>query len=99
MDKITKGNKAKRLLEDGVFRDAMDSVETAIMNKWRSLPVADLDGQHQCKVSLMLLGNVEANLRQFVEDGMIEEFQLEQDERSYLGDIPHGRGPNGKPKH
>ena len=91
----TKANKAQALLNDETLQEAFAAVKQGILDKWSSLPVADQEGQYQLKVSLSLLGNVEAALYQFVSDGKLEEFRLEQEKRPFLGDLLHGRGNTG----
>lgn len=88
MNTTDKGTKAKHLLEDEAFKLALSDVEAAIIQKWRSLPIDDREGQWKLKVSLSLLGNLEANLRQYVSDMEYEEFRIEEEKRpSFLGDI------------
>ena len=94
-DKIAKANKAQALLNDETLQEAFAAVKQGILDKWSSLPVAAQEEQYQLKVSLSLLGNVEAALRSFVEDGKLEEFRIEQEKRPFLGDLLHGRGNTG----
>lgn len=88
MDKITKANKAKALLEDEIFQIAMQEVESAIIDTWRACAYSDEETQFKCKLSLVLLANLEQNLHNYVEDGELEEFQIAQEnEPEFLGEL------------
>ena len=88
MDKVTKGNKAKALLEDEVLQSAFAEMETRIIQAIYELPDNDIENLQLFKISLSLLSGLQINLQTFVEEGELEEFVLDQEKRpTYLGEL------------
>ena len=89
MNKIAKGDQAKRLLEDPTLQQAFQDVEDAIINSWKESSQEDETGHKYLKQALHLLSSVRANLERAVEDGTLEKFRIEQEEKTvtFLGDI------------
>ena len=88
MDKITKGNKAKALLEDEVLQSAFAEMETRIIQAIYELPDNDIENLQLFKISLSLLTGLQRNLEVFVEEGELQEFELDQEKRpTFLGEL------------
>lgn len=69
--RITKGNHAKRLLEDEVLCDAFDSIERDIFEEWRTSNVMDYDVRSDLFLTLKCLERLKARLRATLDDGVI----------------------------
>lgn len=66
---LTRGARAKSLLEDELLTEAFTNVESAIHEKWANAPLSDREGQHELLLMLKLLRDVRANLEQALADG------------------------------
>lgn len=73
-----KGNRADDLLKNEVFTEALANLRQAILNKWQECPIRDLEAQHELKLMVKLLADLEANIRAFVQDGKLAQFEIEQ---------------------
>lgn len=74
---IAEGNKAEFILSD--ISPYFDMVEAAILENWKSSPVADKEGQHELRLMIKLLGDLKANLQTAVETGKLAKIQLERE--------------------
>lgn len=72
-----KGHDADRLLENPLLREALDSMKAAIVQKWEESPLTDTQGQHELRLMLKLLKDFEGNLKRFVQDGKMADFEID----------------------
>lgn len=73
-----RGDHAARLLNDPLLRDAFDQVRQGIHEAWARAPLRDREGQHELKLMLKLLHDVEANLQRVVENGKLARLEIER---------------------
>lgn len=81
---VTRGARAEKLLQDPMLSEAFSLVREAIISKWERTPMRDLEGAHELKLMLKLLGDVRANLEQAVSDGKLAAEELKQQARREL---------------
>ncbi len=74
-----RGVQAKELLENAMYREAIDTLRQGIIDKWRIAPIRDLDGQHELKLMDKLLSDLEAYLENIVKTGKMAAIQLERE--------------------
>ncbi len=74
---IRKGAKAAALWADETFTEAREGVRAAIIRKWAEAPLRDREGQHELKLMLKLLDDLEANLQRVMNDGKKAAHDLE----------------------
>jgi len=87
-----KADRAKELLSDPLFQEALEGVRHEYRKAFESARMSDEDALEIRKM-LFLLQRVEKHLNQFVEDGLLEDFRANEQERpSFLGDLINGRG-------
>lgn len=72
-----RGHEAQRLLENEIFREAMDGIKDAIMQKWIDAPIADLQGQHELKLMHKIAQDFEANIIRVLKSGKMADFEIE----------------------
>jgi hypothetical protein len=77
-ERAYKGDKANELLNNEIFSDAMSNVRQAILTAWQNCPIQDRDTQHELKLMVRLLTDLEHNIRSFVQDGNMAKFEIEQ---------------------
>lgn len=81
MNAIERAQKAQHILNDPIFQEAFDSVRQALLQKFESAPVNDLEGMGKVRLCLKLLSDVKANLVAIVNDGKVAEFEMEEKKR------------------
>ena len=83
-----KADRIKRLVDDQDLKQAFQDVRDALHYKFATAPLEDSKGMTDIRNMLHLLDSVEANLKQAIEDGQLEDFRAKEDELPpYLGDI------------
>ena len=74
----SKGAHASALLESDTYKDAFRKVREGIHIRWAGSPVADKDGQHELRIMLKLLDDLEANIKEIAVTGKLAAIQLDQ---------------------
>lgn len=77
-----RGARARLLLESEAYTEAVGTVRQAIIDKWSNSPVADRDGQHELRLMLKLLNDVEANIKDVAETGKLANLQIAREQES-----------------
>jgi hypothetical protein len=77
-----KGIRADALLNDEVFTEAMANLRNAIVQKWTECPIRDVEAQHELKLMVKLLADLEGNIRAFIQDGKMAAFELDSIRKS-----------------
>lgn len=81
MNKIERGEKAARILNDDLYKEAFEGVRQALLTKFESAPVGDAEGMAKIRLCLKLLHDVRANLEAFMNDGKVAAFEMEEKKR------------------
>lgn len=81
MNKIERGERAARVLNDELYKEAFESVRQALLTKFESAPVGDAEGMARIRLCLKLLHDVRANLESVMNDGKLAAFEIEQKKR------------------
>jgi hypothetical protein len=68
---ILAGSRAQRLLDDPALTQAFADVRAAIIERWETAPVRDVEGQHELHLMLKCLTNVRENLELAVTNGKV----------------------------
>lgn len=77
-DESVRGHEANQILEHPLFREAIDTMRQAIIDKWRAAPIRDREGMHELKLMDKLLSDLEGYFKHIAETGKMAEIQLEQ---------------------
>lgn len=80
-DESIRGHEARQLLENPLFREAVDTMRQAIYEKWRSAPIRDKEGMHELKLMDKLLSDLEGYFKHVADTGKMAEIQLEQEKK------------------
>lgn len=75
----SRGARANAVLQNDVYRDAYSAVRQAIFDKWEACPVRDAEGQHELKIMLKLLRDVDRYMTEAVNSGKIARIQMEHE--------------------
>ncbi len=74
-DEIRAAKDANRILGDPVFQKAFAGIESALIERMKSVPMADIDTQHELILSLQLLGNLKKQFTTAVDTGKMAQIQ------------------------
>jgi len=75
------GRQAEMLLESPIYKDSLSAVRSAIVETWEKCPVRDTEAQHELKLMLKLLKDLEANINHVATTGKLAKLQIEQERR------------------
>ena len=75
------GSRAEALLRDEAYQTAVRSVREGIHLRWAESPVSDVEGQHELRLMLKLLDDLEKNIEQAVSSGKIAAVQEKELEK------------------
>ena len=75
---LDRGVRAERLLTDPFIDEAFKAVSQSIHDRWEVCPVRDMEGAHQLRLMLKLLGDVRAVFESAVADGKAAAAELER---------------------
>lgn len=76
-----RGEDAEALFASPAFQTALYRVRRGIHERFAASPVSDLEGQHELRLMLKVLDDIEGNLAADVRDGKLakEQLRLEQE--------------------
>ncbi len=75
----SRGQRAKELLDNEIYKDCIKQLSDGIVDKWRSAPIRDREGMHELKLMDKLLTDIEAYIKTTAETGKMAEIQLAQE--------------------
>lgn len=73
---ITRGGKAREVLENEVYIESFDIIKTEILNTWQQSPSRDLEGREKLFLMLSMLNKVQATLQSVAETGKLAQAEL-----------------------
>ena len=78
---IQAGFNAQKLYENEQFKAAFNQIRAGIIEKWRSCPIRDIEGQHELKLMDKLLNDLEGYFKTVIDSGKMAEIQLENEKK------------------
>lgn len=76
---IDRGARAQVILNDELFKESMEIVEKAIVDRWRESPIGDKDGQHELRLMLKAFNDFRKNLEEVMNTGNLANLQRRQE--------------------
>jgi len=76
-----RGRQATELLENAMFREAVDTLKQSLVDKWMSSPIRDIEGQHELRLMAKLLGDIEGYISNIAKTGKMAAIQLEREQK------------------
>lgn len=70
-EQVARGERAEQLINDEIFKDAVEQVRAGIVNAWATAPIRDKDGHHELKLMLKLLDDVVRNIESVIDSGKL----------------------------
>lgn len=80
-EQSAKGTRAQQLIESDIYRDGIKGVRQAILDTWSSSPIRDVEGQHELRLMLKLLDDLEGHIVSMVNSGKLANVQIEQESK------------------
>lgn len=80
-EESNRGHEARRILDNPLFREAIDTLREGIIGKWRAAPIRDREGMHELKLMDKLLTDIEGYLRSVLDTGKMADIQLEKERK------------------
>jgi hypothetical protein len=74
-----RGTRARLLLESEPYKEAVGKVRAGIIDRWSKSPVADKEGQHELRLMLKLLDDLEGNIKAVANDGVLADVLIAQE--------------------
>jgi len=84
---IAKANEAERLLNSPELKDAFARMKQSYIDGLTQTDFGDQRRIDRLHTMLVLLGELEAHLRATMSTGKVVAFEIEQEKKSFLGDI------------
>ena len=87
---MSKADRAKELLNNPVFKEAISEVRQYWLDRVEMLPLDEAQGGdalYDIRKMLFLLRQVEETIERYVEDGHLEDFNQNEKQRTILGDL------------
>lgn len=80
---ISRGQQAGAVLDNPIYREAIDGLRDQLRGEWEASPARDTEGREKLWLAVNLLTKLEAHLAQTMQTGQMARMQLDQ-ERSRL---------------
>lgn len=77
---IARGEDAKRILDDPLYRESWDSVEKGLVESLRHVPLTDASLEREIVRSIQLLYRVRAYIEQVMQTGKLVALEEQQQE-------------------
>ncbi len=74
-----RGMLAAQVLDNEIYKEAIQSVREGIIQKWEAAPLRDKEGANELKLMLKLLGDVHRNIEAVMTTGKMASIQIERE--------------------
>ncbi len=74
--RIYDGNRAREILENPVFAEALKAIQEEITEQWKQTPARDVEGREKMWLMLKISEKFEATIRSTLETGKLAELEL-----------------------
>lgn len=81
---VERGLIAQSLLENPIYVESVQAVRDAIITQWENSPIRDKEGQHELKLMLKLLGDLQHNIKTVMDTGKLAKVQIEREKNGFL---------------
>ena len=81
---LERAQQAKFLLENPVYTESVETVRNAIIKGWENAPIRDTEAQHELKLMLKLLNDLELNIKRVVDTGKLAQIEIERQKKPLL---------------
>lgn len=75
-----KADRARQILEDAVFNEALRDIRERIVSTLEAVPVTDHESQHELVLTLQLLQRIPARFKAYIDEMTMVEHRKKQDD-------------------
>lgn len=75
---IIRGEAARRIMDDEVFKSSMQKLEADICEAWAQMPIRDKEGQHELLLMMQTARKFKALLQTILQTGEYEKSQIQK---------------------
>lgn len=79
MTPLERAERAKQILSDEVFLSVFDDIRMSLVTKLESIPIGDVDGQHETTLSLQLLKRIKTQLERYADEISVDKHRAKQE--------------------
>jgi hypothetical protein len=79
---LEKGGRADQLIKSEAYQDAFKGVRQAILETWASSPIRDSEGQHELRLMLKLLEDLNGHIVSMVNTGKLAAAQIQHENKA-----------------
>jgi len=84
---IDRANLATQLLDNAVYKESILLLRETLHKAWETAPIRDVEGQHELKLMLKLLNDLENNIKRVVDNGKIAQIEIEREKTKWYKKI------------
>ena len=75
---------AQQLVDNPIYQEAFRTLRETMHSAWENAPVRDVEGQHELKLMLKLLGDLERNITRVIDDGKLAKLEIERQKKPFF---------------
>jgi hypothetical protein len=75
-EELQRGETARRILDDPLFIEAVESIRAEITQQWNQSPARDTEGRERLYLSRKMLDKIELNLASVMDSGKLAQHTL-----------------------
>jgi len=79
MTPLERATRARQLLADEVLRDALSDIRMSLVSQLESVPIGDIDTQHEIALTMQLLKRLRTQLEMYGQEVTIEQNKRKQE--------------------
>lgn len=76
---LRRGEIAASLLDNEIYKEAIQSVQDGIVHAWSNSPIRDKEGQSELRLMLKLLTDLQRNIETVMQTGKLAKIQIERE--------------------
>lgn len=76
---VRRGEIAASLLNNEIYKEAIESVHDGIVHAWSHSPIRDKEGQNELRLMLKLLTDLQRNIETVMQTGKLAKIQIERE--------------------
>lgn len=79
MTPLERADRAKSLMEDAVLNGAFADIKTKLVDRLESVPMGDIETQHEIALMLQLLKQLRGQLQTYLNEAAVDKHKQKQD--------------------